>query len=163
LKPGRFKAVRHKIIFVVGSGIIAAVICFVLSGGRHTGQQNIPIRTEEEPIYNHFPSLPEAREIQWCSESSDGMGLVTTRLYIYAFYNEDIEPLIFSDNEKEVLETEILPYFLPEKLIGKDITWFKVKDSFFYFQNGIADHNKMATDVYFSKEWNVIYVEATGD
>jgi len=152
---------RNKTYLVIVGCFIMAFIVFL--GGKHMNSKDIQIRTEEEPIYNHFPSLPKAKEIQWCSKSSDGIGLVTTRLYIYAFYKEDVEPLIFSDNKKEVLETDLSPYFLPENLIGKDITWFKVKDSFFYFQNGIADHNKMATDVYFSKEWNVIYVEAIGD
>lgn len=125
--------------------------------------KDIQIRTEEEPIYNHFPSLPKAKELKWCSKPSEGIGLATTKIYIYAFYDEDVELILLTEDKKEILQSDISPYFLPENLIGKNITWFKVKDSFFFFQNGIADYNKMTTDVYFSKEFNVIYIEAIGD
>ena len=38
----------------------------------------IQVRTDTEPIYNHFPDLPETSEIQWCSKSSEGIGPTTT-------------------------------------------------------------------------------------
>lgn len=35
--------------------------------------EEVQIRTETEPIYNHFPDLPGTSKMQWCSESSKGI------------------------------------------------------------------------------------------
>ena len=75
--------------FVLAIGSVCFALLVVLALGAK-GKDSVMTSTETEPIYNHFPDLPKTSEIKWCSQSSGGIGLVTTTLYIFAFYNEDI-------------------------------------------------------------------------
>ncbi len=67
------------------AGVLLAVVVLTARGAK--GEEAVMTSTETAPIYNHFPDLPETTQIKWCSKSSGGIGLVTTKLYIYAFYD----------------------------------------------------------------------------
>lgn len=130
--------------------------------------KKIEIRTEESPITNYLPSLPKAKEMQWCSQTPtgrwEGLGSSPVWLYIFAFYDEDVKQLISIDvKTQEVLPVDITPYFLPEQLKGKDISWQEAKSPFPYFQKGVYQLDQIATKVYFNETWNVIYIEAVLD
>ena len=71
----------------VAGVLLAATVMVALSA---KGEEAVMTSTETAPIYNHFPDLPETAQIKWCSKSSGGIGLVTTKLYIYAFYDADL-------------------------------------------------------------------------
>lgn len=144
-------------------GIICFIfIVFLVFLGGKLMSKNIQIRLDEEPIYNHFPTLPKAKQLQWCSKSSSGIGLTTVKVYLYAFYIENIEMYFFDEIDNVIVDVEISPYFTPESLKGKDIKWKVIEDAEFFFQEGIPDHQKMGTKVYYSEQFNVIYIEAIG-
>ena len=123
--------------------------------------QYAEIRTETEPIYNHFPDLPETAEIQWCSKSSEGIGLRTVMVYILAYYDHDIsgelQGMKVSDQEAAV---DL--HFLPEGIIREQV-WKHVENASFAFQAGIKDTQKMNTAVYIHEQGTILYIEAVGD
>ena len=126
----------------------------------HT-EESIQIRTETEPIYNHFPDLPETSEIQWCSWSSGGIGLTTVKIYFFAFYDHDVS------NELEDMEIvnrseNMEAYFVPGGISG-DEKWRRVENARTAFQASIKDTQKMSTVVYINDMGTIIYVEAVGD
>lgn len=151
---------KRKIIIVLL--VLAAAICviFVAAGVVKT-EENIEIHTETGPIYNHFPDLPETAEIQWCSRTSQGIGLTTVKLYFFAFYDHDIS------NELKEMKIEsrsgmINLQFVPEG-IKEDDKWRQVENAGSAFQTGIKDTRKMNTTVYINEAGTVLYIEAIGE
>ena len=135
--------------------LAAGVACFVLVvffalGAK--GRDSVMTSTETEPIYNHFPDLPKTSEIKWCSQSSGGIGLVTTTIYIFAFYDEDISGS---------LQGMTIDVRTPEEMKGQK--WRLVENTAFAFQTGIKDTQKMYTNVYLNESGTIVYVEAIGD
>lgn len=143
--------------------LAAGVACFVLvvffaSGAK--GRDSVMTSTETEPIYSHFPDLPKTSEIKWCSKSSGGIGLVTTTIYIFAFYDEDISGSLQGmtiDDKTAKIEL----YYEPEEVKGQK--WRLVENTAFAFQTGIKDTQKMYTNVYLNESGTIVYVEAIGD
>ncbi len=122
---------------------------------------DIEIRTETEPIYNHFPDLPGTSEMQWCSEVSEGIGLTTVRLYLFAYYDHDISGEL-QGMQVGGREDAIDLYFVPEG-ISREQKWKSVEDAPFAFQADIRDTQKMNTAVYINETGTILYMEAIGD
>ena len=136
----------------------AAAILFMSEEART--EENILIRTESEPIYNLFPDLPETSEIQWCSRSSGGIGLTTTRIYFFAFYDEDVSRELQEMKMENKEDIEL--HFFPDG-VSKDEKWRYVENGWAAFQTGIKDSEKMYTTVYINEAGTILYVEAIGD
>lgn len=146
---------------IVLLGLLSAAGAVLFMADRVKPEENLQIRTETEPIYNHFPDLPETSEIQWCSWTSSGIGLTTIKVYIFAFYDHDVS------NELQGMEIEnqsgkIELYFVPEGING-DEKWRRVENAGIAFQTGIKDTGKMSTVVYINDAGTVLYVEAIGE
>ena len=118
------------------------------------------IRTDTEPIYNHFPGLPATENIQWCSRTSDGIGLTTVWVYVFAFYDYNVGAELGGEG---ILNEKTDFYFLPEDLTESNSKWRDLEDIGFAFQSGIKDSEKMYTAVYINEAGNIIYMEAVGD
>ncbi len=145
--------------FVLAIGSVCFALLVVLALGAK-GKDSVMTSTETEPIYNHFPDLPKTSEIKWCSQSSGGIGLVTTTLYIFSFYNEDISDTLQGmtiDDKAATIEL----YYEPEEVRGQK--WRLVENAAFAFQTGIKDTKKMYTNVYLNASGTILYVEAVGD
>lgn len=123
--------------------------------------EDIQIRTETEPIYNHFPDLPVTSEMQWYSESTEGIGLNTVKVYIFAYYDHDItselQGMKFSGHE-----TVVDLHFVPEGM-SREQKWKLAEDAPFAFQEDIKDTRKMNTTVYINEQGTILYLEAIGD
>nr|WP_300819531.1 hypothetical protein [uncultured Acetatifactor sp.] len=149
---------------LLGSLVIVLSACG-LSGEdgclEEEARENIQIRTDTEPIYNHFPDLPGTSEMQWCSESSEGIGLNTVRLYLFAYYDHDISGELQGMNVSDQ-EDAIDLYFVPEGVSGEQ-KWRIVEDAPFAFQADRKDAQKMNTAVYIDETGTVLYMEAIGD
>lgn len=145
--------------FVLAIGSVCFALLVVLALGAK-GKDSVMASTETEPIYNHFPDLPKTSEIKWCNQSSGGIGLVTTRLYIFAFYNEDISDTLQGmtiDDKAATIEL----YYEPEEVRGQK--WRLVENAAFAFQTDVKDTQKMYTNVYLNASGTILYVEAVGD
>ena len=118
------------------------------------------IRTDVEPIYNHFPGLPATDDIQWCSRTSDGIGLTTVWVYVFAIYDYDAGVELGGER---IFHEKTDFYFLPEDLTESSSKWRELKDMGFAFQAGIKDSEKMYASVYINEAGNIIYIEAVGD
>lgn len=142
--------------------LAAGVACFVLVvffalGAK--GRDSVMTSTETEPIYSHFPDLPKTSEIKWCSKSSGGIGLVTTTIYIFAFYDEDISGSL-QDMTIDDKTAKIELYYEPEEVKGQK--WRLVENAAFAFQTDVKDTQKMYTNVYLNASGTILYVEAVG-
>lgn len=159
-----------RLIFAMSIGSLVAVVSACgLSGEKSPAQYAeelieddiIQIRTETEPIYNHFPDLPVTSEMQWCSESSEGIGLNTVKVYIFAYYDHDItgelQGMKFVDHE-----TVVDLHFVPEGM-SREQKWKCAEDAPFAFQEDIKDTQKMNTTVYINEQGTILYLEAIGD
>ncbi len=151
-------AVAAGVLFTVG--VVLSVIVFLMSG-RYKPKENIQMRTDTEPIYNHFPGLPETSEIQWCSRALESIGPTTLKLHIFAFYDHDISSEL-EDMEIENQSEDIEFYFVPECISG-DEKWRYVKNADFAFQAGIKDTEKMYTTVYINDTGTILYIDVIGD
>ena len=92
--------------------LVIGIVLFAIT--KEKGQDEMQIRTDIEPIYNHFPGLPATDDIQWCSRTSGGIGLTTVWIYVFAFYDYDVGTELGAEgivNEKNGF------YFLPEELV----------------------------------------------
>lgn len=150
-------------ILIVLLGLAAGGVFFAaafLAALGAKGKESIRTGIETAPIYNHFPDLPETSEIQWCSKSSGGIGLTTTTLYIFAFYDHDVCRELQEMGVKDESE-EIELYFVPDEVAGQK--WRGVENADFAFQTGIRNTQKMNTTVYVSEAGTVLYIEAIGD
>ena len=148
-------------LFIAVGVLVSAVGVILFAVGRVKRNDNIQIRTETEPIYNHFPDLPKTSVIQWCSRTSDGIGLTTVKLYFFAFYDYDVSNELQEmkiENQGEDIEL----HFVPDG-INKDEKWRCVENAGFAFQTGIKDTEKMYTTVYINDAGTILYVEAIGN
>ena len=70
---------------------------------------------ETEPIYNHFPDLPETSKMQWYGEASGGIGLNTVRVSVFAYYDHDITGERAGGNKQgaEVEDCRRCPFCFP--------------------------------------------------
>jgi len=141
-------------------GVVLPTIIFLVSGGFKMNE-SIQIRTDTEPIYNHFPDLPKTSEIQWCSQTSKGIGLTTVKLNIFAFYKRDIRNELQNMNAEDQ-STDIEPYFVPEG-IAEAQKWKRIENAWFAFQTGIKDTRKLNTTVYINDTGTILYIEAIGE
>lgn len=142
-------------IFII---LVIGIALFVIT--KEKGQNEKQIRTEVEPIYNHFPGLPATDDMQWCTRTSDGIGLTTVWVYVYAFYDYDVGAEL---GEGGTLNEKTDFYFLPEDLTGSSSKWRELEDVGVAFQEGIKDSEKMCASVYINEAGNIIYMEAVGD
>ena len=124
-------------------------------------KENIHILTDIDPIYNHFPELPKTSKIQWCSRTSDGIGLTTVQLNIFAFYDYDISSEL-QDMKIESQDGDIELYFVPEGT-EENQKWRHIENADFAFQSGIKDTQKMCTTAYINDAGTILYIEAIGD
>lgn len=152
-----------KKLFLSIAGILITGMLLLIFSGIATQEKNADekkIRTDTGPVYNHFPDFPAAESIQWCSETSKGIGLTTVRIYVFAFFDSNV-----SERFGEWENLNKIPdfYFLPDNLIEDNTGWRKLACMEFAFQSGIKDSEKMVTSVYLNETGNVIYMEAVGD
>ena len=148
-------------LLIVAGILFSAAGVILFAAERVKMNDNIQIRTETEPIYNHFPDLPKTSEIQWCSRTSDGIGLTAVKLYFFAFYDYDVSNELQEmkiENQGEDIEL----YFVPDG-IHKDEKWRHVENAGFAFQTDIKDTEKMYTTVYINDTGTILYIEAIGD
>ncbi len=141
----------------VAGVLLAATVMVALSA---KGEEAVMTSTETAPIYNHFPDLPETTQIKWCSKSSGGIGLVTTKLYIYAFYDADLGSQL-QDMDFESEAAPIESAYESDEVKGQK--WRHAGNAPFAFQRGIQDTNRMYTEVYLSESGRILYIEAIGD
>lgn len=149
------------VILAAGAAFLVIVVGIFLASIVIKTEEPIQVRTDIEPIYNHFPNLPETSEIQWCSKSSDGIGLTTTYIYIFAFYDDDIsdelQDMIIKDENEEI---EL--YFVPDGM-DADQKWRHIENTGFAFQKDCKSTQKMWTTVSINEEGTILYIEAVGD
>lgn len=124
------------------------------------GKDDVMISKETEPIYNHFPDLPETSEIEWCSRSKGGLGLVNHWLYIFAFYDHDVSGELQEMTVEDACE-DMEWYYMPDKAKGQ--SWKSVENAHFAFQSDIAEYKKMSTKVSINETGTILYVEAYWD
>ena len=161
---------KYFFVFIILSGLLAAggiLSAAILSAAKSAKTQesnpNIQIRTETEPIYNHFPDLPQTSKLQWCSGSSGGIGLTTTTLYFFAFYDRDVSGELQEMNIGDQGEGIEL-YFVPDG-INEDEKWRRAESTgnVFPLQTGVRESARFYADVYINEAGTIIYVEAIGD
>lgn len=149
-------------IVLLGLSAVAGAVLFVAD--RVRPEESIQIRTETQPIYNHFPDLPETSEIQWCSWSSSGIGLTTVKIYIFAFYDHDVsnelQNMVIKNQSKDI---EL--YFVPDGVNGAE-KWRRIESAEnlpFPFQTGVRESARFTADVYINEAGTILYIEGIGD
>lgn len=142
------------ILIILGTGIAL----FAITKEKEPDEKQI--RTDIEPIYNHFPGLPATDDIQWCSRTSGGIGLTTVWIYVFAFYDYDVGTELGGEG---ILNEKTDFYFLPEDLVDSNSKWRKVEDMGDAFQAGIKLSEIMGVSIYINESGNIIYMEAVGD
>lgn len=147
-------------IVIILLGLAAAGGIFFVSKAFRT-KESVQIRTETEPIYNHFPDLPQTSKIQWCSKSSGEIGLTTTTIYIFAFYDYDISSEL-QDMEIEPQSQNPELYFVPNE-INMEQKWRHVENANLAFQSSIKITQLMNTTVYINESGTILYIEAIGN
>lgn len=145
------------------SGLAVGVVFFallVLLALGAKGKDSIMTSKETGPIYNHFPDLPETSEIEWCSRSTGGIGLVNHWLYIFAFYDHDVSRELQEMTVEDACE-DIELYYAPDEVKGQ--RWKRLENAQFAFQTCIPETKKMMTKVYVNETGTILYVEAYWD
>lgn len=155
------------LLLAAGGILSAAALSAAKKDRMKESSQNIQIRTDTEPIYNHFPDLPEALEIQWCSQSSRGIGLTTTRLYFFAFYDHDVSSELLGAIQEMTIEDQGESrelYFVPEN-IDENEKWRKIQSpgDVFLLQTGVRESARFYVDIYMNDTGTILYVEGVGD
>ncbi len=140
--------------------VISLILILMLFIGEKKAYQEIQVRTDIESIYNHFPDFPRTEIVEWCAISSTGIGPTTIEIYVFAFYDYDVEQLLETNLEEKI--SFINPPFFPDTLNRQYEGWNKVNGAFL-FQNKINKYKRMYTDVYVNTDCNIIYMEAIGD
>ena len=156
----RGSILKKAFISVLGVLIILVIGITLLVITKEKEPDEKQIRTDIEPIYNHFPGLPATDDIQWCSRTSDGIGLTTVWVYVFAFYDYDVGAAL---DGKGILYEKTDFYFLPEDLTESILKWRELENIGAAFQEGIKDSEKMSASVYINETGNIIYMEAVGD
>lgn len=124
------------------------------------GKDDVRISKETGAIYNHFPDLPETSEIEWCSRSKGGLGLVNHWLYIFAFYDHDVSSEL-QEMTVEDAYADIELYYAPDEVKGQK--WRYFQNAQYAFQDDIAVTDKLTTQVYINETGTILYVEAYWD
>lgn len=158
LKVMKKTRMLKKILISIMGILIIGIVLFTVTKGKETDEKQI--RTDVEPIYNHFPDMPATENMQWCSRTSSGIGLTTVWVYVFAFYDYDVSAEF---SEEGILSEKTDFYFLPENLAEDNSKWRKLEDMGAAFQSGIKASEKMCTSVYLNEAGNIIYMEAVGD
>lgn len=139
------------------AGVVLSAVIFLVSGRK----EYVQMRTDTEPIYNHFPELPAASEIQWCSTTSVSIGPSTLELHIFAFYDHDIsselQGMVIGDQSGDIELS-----YVPDSAIENE-KWRLVENAPMAFQAGIKDTEKMYTTVYINDAGTILYMYAIGD
>ena len=156
----RGRTLKKVIISILGLLIILVMGIVLFTITKEKEQDEKQIRTDVEPIYNHFPGLPVTDDIQWCSRTSDGIGLTTVWIYVFAFYDYDVGAEL--GGEGSLIEKTDF-YFLPEELVDSNSKWRKLEDMGDAFQAGIKLSEIMGVSIYINEAGNIIYMEAVGD
>ena len=138
--------------------LVTGMVLFALTKEKEPDEKQI--RTDVEPIYNHFPGLPATDDMQWCSRTSDGIGLTTVWVYVFAFYDYDVGAEL---GAKGTLSEKTDFYFWPDDLVDSNSKWRKLEDMGDAFQTGIKLSEKMGVSIYINETGNIIYMEAVGD
>lgn len=145
---------------ILGIGIVCVTGLALFAAGNGKEPAEKQIRTDAAPVYHHFPGLPESDTIQWCSRTSDGIGLTTVWLYVFAFYDHDVSAELGGAG---TLDERPDFYFLPEGFVDDPAKWRKLDEPGDAFQAGIQPGEKMTVSVYLNEAGNVLYMEAAGD
>ena len=173
-----FKLITGFIICILGIGcILCCVLVFgikhwkngaqkevietEINDGMKNDKQKVQFNTDTTPIYNHFPDLPETANIKWYSETSTGIGLSTIKIYIFAFYDHNIQNELQDMNfqtDSAPIEFDAVPGGIDENQ-----KWRCADYADFAFQSGIQETQKMNTAIYLNEEGNILYMEAIGD
>ncbi len=154
---------KRKQIYIILLALAAGGACFallVLLALGAKGKDSVMQGTETAPIYNHFPDVPETSQMQWCSRSSGGIGLVTICIYVFACYDHDISGELQEMTVGDECD-DIEFYYVPDELKGQK--WRRVENAEFAFQTGIKDSRKMYTQVYLNEAGTILYFAAVGD
>lgn len=152
------KEIRMILLFLAAGGVWFLLLVLAALGAK--GKDSVMTSTETGPIYNHFPDLPETSEIEWCSRSTGGIGLVNHWLYIFAFYDHDISSELQEMTVEDMCE-DIELYYAPDEVKGQK--WRCLENAQFAFQDEIAVTDKMSTKVYINEAGTILYVEAYWD
>ena len=149
--------------FIILAGLLAAGFFLAERAREEEKNRSIQIRTETEPIFNHFPELPETSELQWCSQSFTGIGPTTVKLYFFAFYDRDVrgelQGMMIEDQGRDL---EL--FFVPDGING-DEKWRKAESpgNPFPLQTGVRESAKLYASIYINETGTILYVEAIGD
>lgn len=130
---------------------------------KKTSSNNIQIQTDTTPIYNHFPTLPETKKIEWYSEISDGIGPSTIELYIFASYDtsEKIDSFLQTVTISDEIGTGDFNY--SPGIVDENEKWHEILDVPFCFQEGIPKTSLMNTKVYVNNTHTMLFVYAIGE
>ncbi|MDE7418166.1 MAG: hypothetical protein K2N44_17995 [Lachnospiraceae bacterium] len=156
------KKICTLLLVAAAGGICFALLVLAALGAK--GKESVMTSTETEPIYNHFPDLPEASEIQWCSRTSGGIGPSMVRLHIFAFYDHDISGELSSKLQEMTVKNEyedIELYYAPDEIKGQK--WKPVENADFAFQSDVIMTEKLYTTVHVNETGTILYIEAVGD
>lgn len=155
------KRIRMILLVLAIGGVWFGLLVLCALGAK--GRDTVMTSTETEPVYNHFPNLPETSEIAWCSRSTGGIGLVNHWLYIFAFYDHDIRGELQEMAMGDVCE-DIELYYEPDEVKGQ--RWRslgKEQHATYAFQDDIAVTDQLSTQVYINETGTILYVEAYWD
>lgn len=143
---------------LAAGGACFAVMVLLALGAK--GKDSVMTSTETAPIFNHFPDVPKTSQMQWCSRSSGGIGLVTTWVYVFAYYDHDISGELREMTVGDECD-DIEIYYVPDEAKGQK--WRRVENAEFAFQTGIKDSRKKYTEVYLNEAGTILYFVAVGD
>ena len=126
-------------------------------------QEKSELRTDSEPIYDHFPGLPETERVEWRSVTHGGIGPSTVELYIFAFLTDDtaMDARIAQHSLSED-EVKIDSIFTPKDL-DNGITWRQLLDVPFCFQENSPYKDLMHTKIYISNDRKIVFIYAIGE
>ena len=125
-------------------------------------QQKVQIRTELQPIYNHFPGLPQTERVEWCSTESEGIGPTTVNLYAFAFFTDDaaideiLKQYALSENTVEISS----PFY--PKDVNQNDAWQLIDNTPYCFQDELSPTRRMNTEVYVNSDSRIVFIHAIG-
>lgn len=159
---------KHKRLFLIFFTVCTIVFsaCHMQDGGitmTNETQREITVRTEIGPIKNHFPGLPDANRVEWCSTATDGIGPSIVNLYLFVYLSDDsaTDEIMqqFTLSEKAA---PIDSPFYPEEINQAD-TWRLIQDEPYCFQDELPLTKKMGTEVYVNASQNhIMFIHAIG-
>lgn len=157
---------RATICFMTLMILIGLCSCVKNEGGTSVmgtdSNNNMQIKTDTIPIYNHFPTLPKTDNIEWYSVLSEGIGPTTVKLCVFAHYDSAMEIDDFLRNVTLSNNTSDIDFVLVPDTVTKNETWQEILEVPFCFQEGIPDTKLMNTKVYVNSEHTIIFIDAIG-